>query len=137
MHFINKLISYIKSINTENIPNMEAFNTIVQLLANNINRIWPKHSKVINIMKYFKVWWNDNCYRDLNTYKQSRQVEDWKNFQKTVKKTKHTFFDRKIEEIANKKYRSWKLMNWVKRRSLPAIKAIQFNSKPYIKLDNL
>jgi len=28
-------------------------------------------------------------------------------------------------------------MNWVKSRNLLAIKAIQFNGKPYIKLDNL
>jgi len=28
-------------------------------------------------------------------------------------------------------------MNWVKKKKLPAIKAIQYNSQPYIKLDNL
>ena len=54
-----------------------------------------------------------------------------------VKKTKHIFFDEKIKETTNKKCRSWKLMNWVKRRNFLAIKAIQFNGKPCIKLDNL
>ena len=28
-------------------------------------------------------------------------------------------------------------MNWVKKQKLPAIEAIQYNSQPYIELDNL
>ena len=54
-----------------------------------------------------------------------------------IKKTKQNFFDRKIEEIANKKCGSWELINWVKKRNLPATKAIQFNSKSCIELDDL
>jgi len=134
---ITSLINYIKNINTKSILNVKALEAIVQSFTSNIDRIWFKHSKIMNITKYSKAWWNHDCHRNLNAYKQSKWVEDWKNFQRTVKKTKYIFFDGKIEEIANKKCRLWELINWVKMSNLLAIKAIQFNGKPCIKLDDL
>ena len=50
---------------------------------------------------------------------------------------KYVFFDNKIDEITNKKYGLWELINWVKKHKLLAIKSILFNGQPYIKLDNL
>jgi len=40
----------------------------------------------------------------------------------------------KLNEVCD---RPWELMNWVKKRKLPAIEAIQFNSQLYIKLSDL
>jgi len=50
---------------------------------------------------------------------------------------KYNFFDTRINEITNKKCNPWELMNWVKKRKLPTIKAIQYNSYPCIKLKDL
>ena len=42
-----------------------------------------------------------------------------------------------MDKIANKRCGSWKLMNWVKKRKLPTIKAIQYNRYLYIQLKDL
>jgi len=64
-------------------------------------------------------------------------LEDWKNFKSAVKKTKQEFLNAKIPEIVDKSSESWELMNWVKKRKLPAIKAIKYNRYSYLELDDL
>jgi len=108
----------------------------VQKIAFNINNIWFKNSKKINIMKCSKAWWNDNCNRDLNKYQQSKHLEESKIFKGMVRRTKHEFFDNKIDEIV-KKNGPWELMYWVKQRKLLAIEAIRYNDQPCIELSNL
>jgi len=75
-HFINELIHLIKSLNTNSLLSISALKSVVQLFTNNINRIWYKNSKVINITKHSKEWWDNNCWRDLETYRQSRKLKD-------------------------------------------------------------
>ena len=102
-----------------------------------IENIWFEHSKLVNITRYSKAWWNEDCYYSLDKYYQTCSLENWKNFKSTVKKSKCSFFDDKIEEIANKKYSSWELINWVKKRKLFVIEAIQYERCPYIELEDL
>ena len=56
----------------------------------------------INITKYSKLWWNKECNRELERYQASKQVENQRNFRSTIKKTKHKFFNTKIQEIIDK-----------------------------------
>ena len=44
-----------------------------------------------------------------------------------VKNMKQNFFNGKIDKMTNKKYNSQELISWIKKRSLPATEAIQFN----------
>ena len=58
-NFVAKLIEAIKELNTENIPDIEALKQIIQSFANTTDRIWVKNSKIVNITKHSKKWWND------------------------------------------------------------------------------
>ena len=73
----------------------------------------------------------------MRNYRSSKQLEDWKSFKNTVRKTKRIFFNDKIQEIVLRNYKLWDLINWVRKQKLLATEAIQFNNRPYIKLDNL
>lgn len=70
-------------------------------------------------------------------YRLFKSSQDWKKFKRIIKRTKHTFFDNKIQKIALKNKRSWNLMSWIRKCKLLAIETIQFNEYPYIELNNL
>ena len=101
-NFINKLIKAIKSLNMNNIYNKDNFKHIIQTFTGCIERILFKHSKIVNITKHSKAWWDKNYCRSLEKYRQFKRLEDWKVFKSIVKKTKHKFFNLKIQEITNK-----------------------------------
>ena len=92
---------------------------------------------MVNITRHSKAWWNEDCHHTLYKYWQSCSLENWKDFKSTVKKAKHSFFNKKIDKITNKKYGPWELMNWVKKCKLPAVEAIQYEGHPCIKLEDL
>ena len=48
--------------------------------SNIVGHTWMKYSKLTNIMKHSKSWWNEDCNRDLATYRSSKSIESWKMF---------------------------------------------------------
>ena len=66
--FIKDLIQFIKNLNTLSIQNIELLEEVVQLLAINIEDIWFKHLKTVNITRHSKAWWNEDCCYTLYKY---------------------------------------------------------------------
>ena len=66
-------------------------------------------------MKQYKLWWNEECQTKLMECRTFKQIDDWKVFKGSIKKTKQIFFDNKIQEITSKNQKPWNLMNWVRK----------------------
>jgi len=79
----------------------------------------------------------DECSRVLNNYRNSRSLENWKNFKRVIKNVKRSYFDEKIQEIANKRKDPWELTNWINRRKLPATETIKHNGQPCLSPESL
>ena len=135
--FIKELIRVINPVNTSNLLNSDSLKIGVLDLTHFMKRIWEKYSKVVNITKHFKSWWDDNCKHNLDIYRSTKHIKDWKLFKRMVKNAKHSFFDQKIQEIANKNKEPWKFMKWVNKCKLPTIKAIRYNGRPCIEIEDL
>ena len=71
----------------------------------------------------------DKCSLALNNYRNSRSLENWKNFKRAVKNAKRLYFDDKIQEITSKRKGPWELTNWINRRQLPTTEAIKHNDQ--------
>ena len=130
-------IVYLHTLSIKLLPLHNLTEQIVDKLATSIKQAWNSNARRVKIIKHSKIWWNKDCKQFLNTYREYRSLEDWKLFKSIVKTTKRVFFNSKIQEVANKSHRSWKLMNWVNKCKLPAIKAIKYDNQPCLSLDSL
>ena len=74
--FIKDIIISIRNLNTSNLSNITSLDNVVDKLANNVKSAWEKNSKIINIMRYSKSWWNKDYSRDLRNYRSSKNLED-------------------------------------------------------------
>ena len=109
--FIKVVIHAIKSVDISDISDPIKLEETTNSLISKIKYAWRMNSKRVNITKHSKSLWNEECRCALNKYKASRNLENWKRFKSTVKTTKQSFFDTKIQEIINKKQGPWELMS--------------------------
>ena len=109
--FVKEVIASFTKLDISNILDIPELERVVNDFANIVDNAWTKNSKIINITKHVKSWWNNNYNKDLAKYRSSKNIKDWKAFQKTVKNMKIYFFNLKIQEITNKKHGPWKLMS--------------------------
>ena len=135
--FFKDVFASFALLNISNINSVENLNSIVNQLGLIINQTWTKHAKRSKLSKHSKQWWTNSCSIALNNYRTSRSRDSWKAFKSSTREAKRSFFNSKIKEIANKSRGPWELMNWVKKRKLPATKAIKYNSSPYLSPDSL
>ena len=135
--FIKDLITVSENAEMNNIANKDNLEDIINHIGTSINQAWTKNTKWSRISRHSKQWWTEECSKYLDNYRTTRSHENWKEFQKVVKKSKCSFFDSKIQEAANKSCGPWELMNWINKHKLPATEAIKFNRQPYITPDNL
>jgi len=135
--FIKDIISNFKSLDTSNIKDIVKLDRIVNQLGSIVEQSWSKNAKKSRISKHSKKWWSESCSLAFNTYRTTRSRKNWKFFKTTVKNAKQSFFDDKIQEIANKSRGPWELMNWVKKKKLPATEAIKYNDHPCLTPDSL
>jgi len=127
-NFIKDVISNFSNLDTSQIENIDNLETTVNQLREIVDQMWVKNTKKSRYSKHSKQWWSESCRSTLLAYRTERSRENWKSFKLAVKNAKRSFFDDKIQEIANKSQGPWELMNWVKKRKLPAIEAIKYNN---------
>ena len=135
--FIKDIISNFTLLDTSNIVNIKELDNIINRLGSTIEQMWSKNAKRTRISKHSKQWWSESCNQALNNYRSTRSQENWKSFKLATKVAKQSFFNNKIQEIANKNQGPWELMNWVKKRKLPATEAIKYNGIPCLSPNSL
>jgi len=128
--FIRDLVKGVRNINTSELKNQ----LDIQRCAANLEKIfknaWSTHSTTKRITKHSKEWWNKQYTDCINKYHETGDINSWKSFKSAVRSAKRAFFDQKIQEIATSNKRPWDLMNWVRKKNLPAIKTIYHEGQP-------
>ena len=104
-NFISELTNVIGNINLSSISDREFLKLIISEYVRISESTWYKFSQYVNITKHSKTWWNKEYQVKMTNYKSSKMIEDWKIFKGVVKKTKHLFFNDKIQEITLKNCR--------------------------------
>lgn len=90
--FISILINHICKINTSTISNITSLEYSIQSIAQAMEKLQLQNAKTVNITRKSKSWWDNNYSRDLEQYRSSRHIEDWKKIQKHSQTNKKNLF---------------------------------------------
>jgi len=135
--FISNLVKGVRNIDTSELKNQLDIQRCASKLEKIFKEAWSIHSMTKRITKHSKKWWNERCTECINKYHETGDINSWKSFKSAVHNAKRSFFDQKIEEIATSNKRPWDLMNWVRKKNLPAIEMIQHEDQPCNNLPTL
>ena len=59
--FVTEVINIFKSLDTSILSNLESLKQVVNSLVSRINQAQNINARKVNITKYSKKWWNENC----------------------------------------------------------------------------
>jgi len=128
--FIRDLMKEVRNIDMSELKNQLDIQRCTAKLEKIFKDAWSTHSTTKRITKHSKEWWNEQCTDCINKYHETGDINSWRSFKSAVRNTKRSFFDQKIQEIATSNKRLWDLMNWVKKKNLPAIETIYHEGQP-------
>ena len=112
--FIQDIILNLKCLDMSHIDSIDKLEQAVHQVGTIIDQAWTKNVKKSKISKHSKQWWSNKCKQSLENYRALRSLDNWKKFKMTVKNVKRSYFDNKIQQIANKSQGPWELMHWIK-----------------------
>ena len=76
--FIKDLTNSIRNIDTSNISDIASLDRAVNKFVSIVEVTWENNLKVINITRHSKSWWDKSYSRNLEKYRLSKSLEDWK-----------------------------------------------------------
>ena len=59
--FIKDVSSIIKNLDVSDMSDINKLENIVNIFASNTEHAWRKNSKLVNVTRHSKSWWNEDC----------------------------------------------------------------------------
>jgi len=67
--FIKDISYAIKNINVDDLSNINKLKFVTNMLASKIKNVWRANSKQVNIIRWSKSWWDEECSIVLSKYR--------------------------------------------------------------------
>ena len=74
--FIKEVIASFRSLNMSNMSDIPSLEKIVGNFADIVAESWEKYAKNVNVTKHSKSWWDKNCSRALERYRNTKDLEN-------------------------------------------------------------